>query len=410
MMTLALLALAATLQQAPPQRPREFSVAGLADTTYGCVSCHAEKRNAFVQGVHAQRGIRCANCHGGDPSAFTLPAGHRGNFIGKPSKAQIVTMCGSCHADPNRMRQYGLPTGMLAEYRTSRHGQLLAQGNQDAPTCTDCHDAHTILRPDDARSTVYPTNIPRTCAKCHDNTRMMAKYHIPTDQLTQFTRSAHGLALFQDQNFAAPSCVGCHGSHSTQPPQGTEVIGVCSRCHQLVGEALDRGPHANLHQAGKPSGCLACHDNHNTEVVPSDRIAATCTRCHAAGSHAATLGTQIQERAQRATADLRGADSAVQRLVAAGVPVGDARIRYQTALTSYLQIAVAQHTLDVDRLDDLGRRVNTVSRDLRGMADVADERRWEHRLLLVVVWFLALGALSLAWLQLRSLEGPTGKS
>ena len=412
-LTLALAAIAMLLPRgaAHAQQSRGLSVAGLADTTYGCVACHAEKRNAFVLGVHAERGIRCHNCHGGDPSAFTLPGGHRGNFIGKPSKAAIVQLCGSCHSNPDRMRQYRIPTGQVAEFRTSRHGQLLlAHNDQNAPTCTDCHDAHTILRPDDARSTVYPMNIPRTCAKCHDDKRKMAPYHIPTDQMERYTRSAHGIALFQEQNFAAPTCVGCHGSHSALPPAGTEVIGVCSRCHQLVGEAFAGGPHANLHQAGKPAGCLACHSNHDTERVPTDHIAATCTRCHQAGSHAAQLGTEIQARAQHATDDLRTADSAIQRLVRAGVPTGDARFRYQTALTSYLQIAVAQHSLDVDRLDDLGRRVNSISRDLRSMADVADERRWEHKLLLVIVWFFAIGALALGWQMLRSIEGGSRTS
>ena len=70
----------------------------------------------------------------------------------------------------------------------------------------------------------------------------------------------------------------------------------------------------------------------------------------------------------------------------------------------HLQIAQAQHSLDVDRLEDLTRRVRSISRDLRGMADVAEERQWEHKLLLVPVWFLALSSLALALLWLREHE------
>jgi len=391
------------------QQRNGLSVEGLADSTYGCVVCHAEKRTAFVLGVHAERGIKCHNCHGGDPSQFALPAAHRGNFTGKPSKAATVALCGSCHSNPDRMRQYGLPSGQLAEYRTSRHGRLLASGDQHAPTCTDCHDAHTILRPDDARSTVFPTNIPTTCGRCHEDRRLMAPYRLATDQVALFRRSAHGVALFQDQNFAAPTCVGCHGSHSALPPAGNEVVTVCARCHQLVGQAFDRGPHARASQTGKMKGCLACHGNHDTEGVPTDRITSTCARCHAAGTRALALGANIQKSAAQATADLQAADSAIRRLTRAGVPIGDAQFRRRTALTAYLQIAQAQHSLDVERLEELGRRVKSISRDLRSSADAAEERQWEHKLMLVPVWFLALAAVALAWLVRRTLEGRAPK-
>jgi len=408
------LALTAALALSAPgsavaQQQSALSVEGIADTTYGCVSCHANKRTAFVLGVHAERGIKCHNCHGGDPSSFSLPGAHRGNFIGKPSKVATATLCGSCHSNPDRMRQYGLPTGQLAEFRTSRHGRLLLAGNdQHAPTCTDCHDAHTILRPDDARSTVYPGNIPATCGRCHEDKRLMAPYRLPTDQVAQFRRSAHGVALLAEQNFAAPTCVGCHGSHSALPPQGSEVITVCARCHQLVGQAFESGPHAKV-SAAKMKGCLGCHGNHDTERVPTDRITATCSRCHAAGTRALALGATIQRSAIQATADLQAADSAIRRLVRAGVPTGDAQFRYRTALTAYLQIAQAQHSLDLERIEDLGRRVKSVSRDLQGAAEAAEETQWEHKLLLVPVWFLTLAALALAWLVRRTLEGKTPK-
>jgi len=415
---LAVLALAATaaflpLRAALAQQGQGGgpSVEGLADTTYGCVACHADKRTAFVLGVHSERGIKCDDCHGGDPSAFALPAAHRGGFIGAPSKVATVTLCGSCHSNPDRMRQFGLPTGQLAEFRTSRHGRLLLLNHDlNAPTCTDCHDAHTILRPDDARSTVYPTNIPHTCARCHEDKRLMAKYNLPTDQVERFRRSAHGVALFQEQNFAAPTCVGCHGSHSALPPTVTEIANVCERCHQLVGSAFNRGPHARAAQTGKLAGCLACHSNHDTERVPVDRITAACARCHAAGTRAMTLGAQIQLSALQAMEDMRAADSAIQRLTRAGVQTGDARFRYQTALTAYLQIAQAQHALNLESLEELTRRVRSISRDLRGSAEVAEERRWEHKLLLIPVWFLALASVVLAWLTLRRLERSSGGS
>jgi hypothetical protein len=399
---------AAALVPAPLRAALPQDVEPQFDTTYGCVACHADKRSAFVQGVHAERGIRCHDCHGGDPTAYALPAAHRGRFIGKPGKAAIVGLCGSCHSDPNRMRQYGLPSGQVAEFRTSRHGRLLLEGHDlDAPTCTDCHDAHTILRPDDARSTVYPTNIPATCGRCHEDQRLMAKYRLPTDQVERYRHSAHGVALYQDQNFAAPTCIGCHGSHAALPPSVTEVANVCGRCHRLVDQAFERGPHGAVARAGKLSGCLGCHSNHGTEPVPAEGIVAACAKCHAPGTRAHTLGGEIQQRTIRANEDLRAAELAVAELARAGRQTAEARFRYQTALTYYLQIAQTQHSLDVEHLDDLGRRVRSISQDLRGLAEVAAERRWEHKLFLIPVWFLALAGLALAWLTLRDIEGKS---
>jgi hypothetical protein len=390
---------------APGRAAAQERVTIPADTSYGCVACHADMRTAFVMGVHAERGIRCHDCHGGDPAARVLPAGHRGRFVGKPDKVAIVALCGSCHSDPNRMRQYGLETGQAAEFRTSRHGLLLL-GRRDvnAPTCTDCHDAHTILRPDDARSNTHPTNIPATCARCHEDAAMMGKYNLPTDQFARFRRSAHGIALFDEQNFASPSCVGCHGTHSALPPAVTEIANVCGRCHVLVSQAFDAGPHAAAARQGKIAGCLGCHSNHDTERVPADRIAATCAKCHAPGTRAHAMGSAIQRDVVQATADLRAAEEAIARLTRAGRQTGDAQFRYRTALTAYLQIARVQHDLDVAQLEELTRRVRSISRDLAGMAEVAEEHRWEHKLFLVPVWFLALACIALAVLALRALE------
>ena len=378
---------------------------GQFDPTYGCTSCHADKRRAFILGVHSDRGIHCHDCHGGDPTSFETATAHLGRFLGSPNKAATIQLCATCHSDPNQMRQYGLPADQVAELRTSRHGELLlVQGNTDAPTCTDCHDAHTILPPEDARSNVYPTNIPATCARCHEDEQLMSKYGLPTDQHQEYIQSAHGVGLFVSQNFAAPTCVGCHGSHAALPPGVTEIANVCSRCHVLVGQAFNNGPHGEAARSGGLPGCLACHSNHGTELVPPDRIAAVCADCHDPASGPALIGIEIQERITRATADLSAAAHAIDRLVLNGREVSDTRLRYQTALTSYLQLTQVQHGLDTDQLDDLSLRLGSISRGIRETAEVSEEQRWEHKLLLVPVWFLALSAIAFAGFKLRDLR------
>ena len=390
----------ATQRQAPTVVLRRSA----RDTTYLCITCHAENRDAFVQGVHASRGIRCHDCHGGNPRADTLPAAHAGRFIGKPTKTQTVELCATCHADPNQMRPFGLPSGEMAEFRSSRHGRLLLQGRDTtAPSCIDCHNAHLIRRPDDARSDVYPTNIPATCGRCHSDAALMAPYSIPADQVQRFDSSAHGRALFA-KNFAAPSCIGCHGSHSALPPSVTEVSLVCGRCHVSEAEAFDTGPHAEPTVSGKLEGCLGCHSNHDTERVPPDRLAASCTKCHAEGTSAHAVGKEMQQYLVDAEADLERADEALAELALAGRQTGDARFRYQTALTAFDEARRAQHALDLQQLEALTRRVRSISRDINAMLETYEERRWEHKLFLVVVWFLALSAIYLSWTSLRRLQ------
>ncbi len=376
------------------------------DPEYSCVVCHTEKRRAFLLGVHSERGIRCHDCHGGDPTAFDREPAHSGvDFLGGLDKFDTVELCTACHSDPNQMRQYGLPVGQLAEFRTSRHGQLLLeQRDKNAPTCSDCHDSHTILPPNDARSNVYPTNIVRTCARCHQDAALMDGYGIPGNQVGEHRQSAHGVALFEEQNFAAPTCVDCHGSHAALPPQVVQIADVCGQCHVLVRRAFYEGPHGDAALAGTLPGCTACHSNHGTEEVPPDQIAATCANCHTADSPAALIGEEIQDGVVHATEDLRGAEEAIHEMVRAGRRVGDIEFRYETAHTAYLQVNQVQHNLNLDVLEELTRQVSSISRDIRGAEEVAAEHRWEHKLLLIPVWFLALSATVLAWFKYRGLE------
>ncbi|MGD2217069.1 MAG: hypothetical protein PVJ64_09940, partial [Gemmatimonadales bacterium] len=103
---------------------RDFTI----DPDYSCVVCHTEHRRVYLLGAHSERGIRCHDCHGGNPQGFEQATAHAGtDYIGTPDELQTVDLCSSCHSDPDQMRQYGLPVGQLAEYRTSRHGHLLLE-------------------------------------------------------------------------------------------------------------------------------------------------------------------------------------------------------------------------------------------------------------------------------------------
>ncbi len=383
--------------------PSAQQLGGPGAARYGCVLCHKEKRRAFAEGIHSERGIVCHDCHLGDPEATEQERAHRPPFVGHPTKVEIVRICGECHSDPNRMRPFGLPADQAAELRTSRHGELLFyRDDPNAPTCTDCHDSHTIRPPEDARSDVYPLNIMGTCIACHDNEALMAGYELPTGQGETYRKSAHGIGLYEKYNFAAPTCVSCHGSHSALPATETEVADVCSHCHALVGRAFYEGPHGPAARAGLMPGCLGCHGNHDTELVPIAGIAAVCRSCHEdPESDAAVMGAEIQAVLARAEQNVRTAEEAIDHLREAGRETDDARFRFRSALTDFQKMGPAQHSLDTETLEDLGRKVSSVSAAISNRAEVAEEQRWEHTLILVPTWFLALAAAFLAYLGVR---------
>ena len=157
-----------------------------------CVACHSalpEPLNTPVEAlksdIHAERGLSCVDCHGGDATAMdeTSMAPEKG-FRGTPKREDIPAFCGRCHADGAYMRRFNprLPTDQLQQYLTSVHGQRLQHGDQKVATCVNCHGAHGILPPDRAQSRVFPARVPDTCGGCHANRDYMAEYGIPTDQ------------------------------------------------------------------------------------------------------------------------------------------------------------------------------------------------------------------------------------
>ncbi len=265
-----------------------------------------------------------------------------------------------------------------------------------------------ILPPTDARSRIYPTNIVETCARCHADPGLMSRHGLPHDEVELYRRSAHGVALFEKQNLAAPACTGCHGSHGALPPKVTEISNVCGRCHVLVRRAFYAGAHGAAARTGAIPGCTACHSNHGTEIVAPDRLAATCLACHDEGSRAATVGEQIQMTVWRASQQLASADAAIEELVRAGRRVSSLRLRDRAAHTAYLQLAQAQHSLDLEALERLSLEIESIARDIRGVAETVAEQRWEHKLILIPVWFLTLSAVVLAGFKLRELAAERG--
>jgi hypothetical protein len=124
-----------------------------AATDIVCVQCHGrqagrtgEPVGLWRQSVHAENGIACNDCHGGDPRDEDNAMSPARGFIGVPAEKDIPRVCGKCHV------------GVLKDYLASAHGQALGSGG---PTCVTCHGNHKVLR-----ASLDLIN-EKDCSRCH---------------------------------------------------------------------------------------------------------------------------------------------------------------------------------------------------------------------------------------------------
>jgi hypothetical protein len=118
-----------------------------------CGTCHAGIQRDFGDSVHATalrtgnaNAPHCASCH----TAHGIQRTDVGGW-----QLSAVEQCGTCHREA------------LDTYRDTFHGQVTALGFTPVAKCMDCHQAHRIFGPDDARSSVAPGNLLTTCRTCH---------------------------------------------------------------------------------------------------------------------------------------------------------------------------------------------------------------------------------------------------
>ncbi len=258
-----------------------------------CYTCHKQDENLpdnfSTEDVHFKLGITCADCHGGDITSTDedVAMDENNGFVGAPSKKETPAFCGKCHSNIEYMKQYNpsIETDQVKEYYTSVHGHQLKKGNEDVATCTDCHTAHSIFKPNDPRSTVYALNVPTTCDNCHGNKNLMAKYKLPSNPYHDYSNGVHGIALLKNHDIGAPACNDCHGNHGATPPGASSITQICGQCHVN---------NMNYFKASKMGqnfedyhGCVECHSNHLINPPTDDFVGvgnkAICIDCHDKG-------------------------------------------------------------------------------------------------------------------------------
>ena len=118
-----------------------------------CIQCHtnlpgkySEPVKLWRDSIHAENGIACNSCHGGDPKDSANAMSPARGFLGVPKEAAIPEFCGRCHV------------GVLKDYLTSLHGKALGKGG---PTCVTCHGNHNVIK-----ASLDLIN-EKSCSRCH---------------------------------------------------------------------------------------------------------------------------------------------------------------------------------------------------------------------------------------------------
>ncbi len=315
---------------------------------------------------------------------------HGTGFQGAPSRAQIPTFCGNCHANRLLMKQYGLPAQEFEDYKLSEHGKAWAAGDVTAAVCTDCHKTHGILPPDDTRSSVYPSNVPDMCGSCHADEKLMSAHGLPSDTLDQYKGSVHGIALLVGENQAAPSCASCHGNHAALPPAAAEIGNVCGQCHRQIVDRLRQSDHAEAVADGSLTECIGCHEHHPIQPADPSLIQTVCRQCHDSGTHAADEAGRIYEFISNAQDDYDGALAAIAELREKGRAVSDLESHLEEAHTKLVQTADIQHLLDAQQVEKYTIAVTDMSREVREEVAAVENELNERKLLLIVFWVVIL--------------------
>jgi predicted CXXCH cytochrome family protein len=390
-----------------------------AQTKNSCLDCHSNlpqplgvSVETFAQNIHAEKGLSCVSCHGGDASSDDpAKAMSRGTgWKGKIERRTIPELCASCHSDVDQMKKYnpGLRVDQFQQYRTSVHGLKWAKGDSKVAVCTDCHGVHDLRAPSDPRSKIHPTNIATTCSRCHADAEYMKAYGIKTDQFANYQQSVHYEAMVVRGDLSAPTCTTCHGNHGAVPPGVADVTGVCSNCHAFQAQLFDASPHKKAFANMGLPGCVTCHSNHQIKP-PTDEMVGTspkavCSQCHSEGDAGFREAAAISKHLANLSASIASGNEILGRAEREGMEVSNQLQQQANARDALLKARVSVHAFretEVKRDTDTGLAITKVT--YAGGQQAMQE--WKYRrvglglsLSMIVLTLIGLG------LYIRNLE------
>ena len=453
-----LILLAAALAVAAPPANQEKAAGTPQPRPNQCLKCHengdvwdAEKVRLHVAeanlagDIHWQKGLRCADCHGGNPAteevneAHAVEDGFRSlrslpkDYTKPPEGAKVVELCGNCHANIEYMKRYqpSPRSDQLAEYWTSGHGKALkATGDPKVATCISCHGKphgsaadlikHGIRAVADLESPVYHTRVAKTCAKCHSDEKVMAgyQYHghpLGHEQYAEWRASVHGKALMDKGDLSAPTCNNCHGNHGAVPPAVGSVANACGTCHGKIASLFaDTKMKHRFEQESLP-GCASCHNAHRIQL-PSDKMVgmrdgAVCMKCHENGKYGATLAgadaaREIRHGLDQLSQQIANAETALAKAEQLGMEVSQPKYDLRGAVNALTNARTLLHSFQVKPVTAALAEGQGIVTEIQGKADRALEEHTQRRVWLAGTLVPILIVIGMLLLYIRALPVP----
>jgi formate dehydrogenase gamma subunit len=134
-----------------------------------CSKCHIGIYTKYKKGIHGKAldaGITddtaiCTDCHGEHKILS------RDDSYSQSNSLNVAQTCSKCHNDDRIVEKYGLSEKRLATYEDSYHGMATKRGLWNTANCASCHNAHDILPAKNPLSSTHPSNLAKTCRRCH---------------------------------------------------------------------------------------------------------------------------------------------------------------------------------------------------------------------------------------------------
>ncbi len=297
-----------------------------------CLGCHATEgmtkklKNNTTLAVYVNAGqvsgsvhsfLACNDCHK-DISMANHPA-DRTFKDAEDFRATTAKLCVTCHP--------------VVSFTAKRmHYQVMTQAN--APTCVECHSAHSVQRVASIKASQSNNDY---CLGCHKRniriSSMQSTISIDGSQLhssmhknhdcaschTGFSKEAHPLASFANRrdhsitlsgtckqchadkmvqvegsihssmlkegNLNAPVCTDCHGFHAVRDKAAFNTMAgaPCKNCHQGVFTAFAESVHGKARLNGNSAAplCSSCHRAHDIKAAAlNEGIKYSCLGCH----------------------------------------------------------------------------------------------------------------------------------
>jgi predicted CXXCH cytochrome family protein len=165
-----------------------------------CTDCHGAHGITHAKTAKAQVAQTCKKCHQNVYTTYALSVHgksllnaqnvdvpvcvdcHEEHSIQDPktldSRETVPEMCGTCHANKDLMKKYGLYDGVINSYLEDFHGVTLklyrqqqatssATERRPIATCVDCHGVHDISRTKGTETNLFKTRLVKQCQQCH---------------------------------------------------------------------------------------------------------------------------------------------------------------------------------------------------------------------------------------------------